>query len=81
MNPHDDIPHPNGFARRFTRLVAWSAGATVVLGVVALWVTFQFYRPYDVPEFQEIDTSESAFLIPLEGDTANQAAFPSVHVW
>src|SRR5947207_838865 len=35
-------------------------------------------RPYDVPEFIEVDSSESAFLIPLEGDTANQAAFHSV---
>ncbi len=37
-----------------------------------------FVRPYDVPEFVEVDTSESAFLIPLEGDTSNQAAFQSV---
>jgi regulator of protease activity HflC (stomatin/prohibitin superfamily) len=35
-------------------------------------------RPYDVPEFIEVDSSESAFLIPLEGDTGNQAAFQSV---
>jgi regulator of protease activity HflC (stomatin/prohibitin superfamily) len=37
-----------------------------------------FIRPYDVPEFVEVDSSESAFLIPLEGDTANQSAFRSV---
>lgn len=36
------------------------------------------YRPYDTPEFQEVDTSESAFMIPLEGDTAAQSAFPSI---
>src|SRR5437763_13380234 len=35
-------------------------------------------KPYDRPEYVEIDTSESAFLIPLEGDTSNQAAFQSV---
>ena len=35
-------------------------------------------KPYDRPEYVEIDTSESAFLIPLEGDTTNQAAFSSV---
>ncbi len=34
-------------------------------------------RPYDVPEFQEIDTSETGFLIPLEGDTDDQMAFES----
>lgn len=37
-----------------------------------------FIKPYDVPEFVEVDSSESAFLIPLEGDTANQATFHSV---
>ena len=31
-----------------------------------------------MPEFVEVDSSESAFLIPLEGDTTNQAAFQSV---
>jgi regulator of protease activity HflC (stomatin/prohibitin superfamily) len=37
------------------------------------------WRPFDRPEYVEIDTSESAFLIPLEGDTMNQSAFQSVH--
>src|SRR5580704_453782 len=48
--------------------------AIVALGLSAL----MFVRPYDVPEFIEVDSSESAFLIPLEGDTANQAALQSV---
>src|SRR5438132_4824338 len=48
--------------------------ALVILALRAL----AFVRPYDVPEFIEVDSSESAFLIPLEGDTANQAAFHSV---
>ncbi|MGL4424305.1 MAG: SPFH domain-containing protein [Gemmataceae bacterium] len=39
-----------------------------------------FWRPFDVPEFAEVDTSESAFLIPLEGDISEQAAFPSVQL-
>lgn len=34
-------------------------------------------RPYDRPEFEEIDTSETGFLIPLEGDTKEQLAFES----
>jgi hypothetical protein len=34
-------------------------------------------RPYDRPEFEEIDTSETGFLIPLEGDTNDQLAFES----
>ena len=33
-----------------------------------------------MPEFAEIDTSESAFLIPLDGDAAKQAAFPSAEL-
>src|SRR5579883_64349 len=77
MTPDTPSTFAAAAARRFARLAAWAAGATAVLGVVALWVTFQFYRPYDVPEYQEIDTSESAFLIPLEGDGTNQTAFPS----
>ncbi len=34
-------------------------------------------RPYDKPEFMEIDTSETGFLIALEGDTGNQMSFDS----
>lgn len=34
-------------------------------------------RAYDTPEFQTIDTSETGFLIPLEGNTAGQAKFES----
>src|SRR3954464_3762115 len=49
-------------------------GVLFVLSIVG----GMFIRPYDVPEFIEVDSSESAFLIPLEGDTANQAAFHSV---
>jgi regulator of protease activity HflC (stomatin/prohibitin superfamily) len=48
-------------------------GTLVVLGLALLAI-----KPYDRPEYVEIGTSESAFLIPLEGDTANQASFQSV---
>ncbi|MCA9046051.1 MAG: hypothetical protein KDA69_17110, partial [Planctomycetaceae bacterium] len=34
-------------------------------------------RPYDVPEFQEVETSHTAFLVPLEGNTEEQSAFNS----
>lgn len=34
-------------------------------------------RPYDRPEYAEIDTSETGFLIPLEGDGGSQAKFQS----
>lgn len=32
---------------------------------------------YDVPEYVDVDTSQSAFVVPLEGDTGNQATFQS----
>ena len=34
-------------------------------------------KPYDKPEFQTIEASQTAFLIPLIGDTSNQGAFES----
>lgn len=34
-------------------------------------------RPYDTPEFVEIEPSQTAFLVPLTGDTTNQASFES----
>ena len=34
-------------------------------------------RPYDKPEFVTIEPHQTAFLIPLVGDTSNQASFES----
>ena len=34
-------------------------------------------KPYDKPEFVTIEASQTAFLIPLVGDTTNQASFES----
>lgn len=34
-------------------------------------------KPYDKPEFRTIEASQTAFLIPLIGDTSDQAAFDS----
>lgn len=34
-------------------------------------------KPYDKPEFQTISPSQTAFLVPLVGDTAEQGAFDS----
>jgi hypothetical protein len=34
-------------------------------------------RPYDRPEYVEIDTSETGFLIPLEGNGSEQVKFQS----
>ncbi|MCG8649519.1 MAG: hypothetical protein MI861_06790 [Pirellulales bacterium] len=34
-------------------------------------------KPYDVPEYHEVGASHTAFLVPLEGDSQQQAAFDS----
>jgi hypothetical protein len=34
-------------------------------------------KPYDKPEFVTIEASQTAFLVPLIGDTTNQSAFDS----
>lgn len=34
-------------------------------------------RPYDTPEFVTIEPSQTAFLVPLVGDSSNQASFES----
>lgn len=34
-------------------------------------------KPYDVPEYVEIDTNETAFVLPLEGETGDQVNFES----
>jgi hypothetical protein len=45
------------------------------IGLVLL--TSGCIRAYDTPEYKEIDTSETGFLIPLEGESTNQAKFQS----
>jgi hypothetical protein len=50
--------------------------ALLVLAVCSLGLT-SCIRPYDRPEYAEIDTSETGFLIPLEGDGGVQAKFQS----
>ena len=44
---------------------------------LALATTAGCVRSYDRPEYVEIDTSETGFLIPLEGDSAEQVKFQS----
>jgi len=56
-------------ARRITRVLPLVAVAFALGGCV---------KPYDKPEYVEIDTSDTGFLIPLEGDTTQQARFESV---
>ena len=49
----------------------------LVTPVIAITSLGFFMRPYDRPEFIEIDTSKTGFLIPLEGNTDKQMAFES----
>lgn len=52
----------------------------VVLGFMAMFMLLCFTgcrRPYDAPEFVTIEASQTAFLIPLTGDTTDQASFAS----
>jgi len=74
-------------ARRALRLAASSArwqeavrrwrGVAPLLLVLPLASGAGCMRPYDRPEHLEIDTSETGFLIPLEGDGSQQAKFQS----
>lgn len=52
----------------------------VVLGFMMVFMTLCMTgcrRPYDTPEFVTIEASQTAFLIPLTGDTSDQASFAS----
>ncbi len=48
----------------------------ILLGAISLALT-SCIRPFDTPEYSEINTSETGFLIPLEGDSTVQAKFQS----
>ena len=59
------------FSRRQSRavtLLPLAAGAFLFSGCI---------KPYDTPEFATIDTAETGFLIPLEGDGRTQDKFDS----
>lgn len=51
--------------------------ALIILAVMVLGCFTGCRRPYDVPEFQKITASQTAFLIPLVGDSSNQNVFES----
>jgi SPFH domain / Band 7 family len=62
----------------FDRIKARVFKATpLVIGLCCLAGLTGCIKPYDRPEFVEIDTSETGFLIPLEGDATQQAKFQS----
>lgn len=50
----------------------------VLFGVcVGGMLCFVGCKPYDKPEYVTIEASQTAFLVPLTGDTSNQASFES----
>jgi hypothetical protein len=60
---------------RVRRFFGRAAPVVLALGVVLF--TSGCMKAYDRPEYVEIDTSETGFLIPLEGDNTQQAKFQS----
>ncbi len=63
-----------GFAKLRDR---FARGAALFLLVLTPLAFAGCMKPFDRPEYVEIDTSETGFLIPLEGDTTQQARFQS----
>ena len=48
-----------------------------IIAIMGLFGLTGCRKPYDKPEFKTIEPSQTAFLIPLVGDTSNQGAFDS----
>jgi hypothetical protein len=64
--------------RKITKMKKYSKLIIVSLMLIMLMLAFTSCRkPYDKPEFQTIEASQTAFLVPLIGDTSNQGAFDS----
>ncbi|PYK71679.1 MAG: hypothetical protein DME44_07130 [Verrucomicrobia bacterium] len=49
----------------------------ILVSTMSIFALTGCIRSYDRPEYAEIDTSETGFLIPLEGNTGTQARFQS----
>ncbi|MGN6507304.1 MAG: SPFH domain-containing protein [Tepidisphaeraceae bacterium] len=52
-----------------------AAGVTAIGGL--LLTQGGCWRPYDTPEYENVDTAETAFVVPLEGDSGDQSKFQS----
>ena len=59
------------------RTLRFLPAALVGVAVAAAFVLNGCMRPYDRPEYVEVETDETAFVLPLEGDTSQQARFQS----
>jgi hypothetical protein len=61
-----------------TKMKSWIKITLFVSMLVVLCACFIGCRkPYDKPEFVTIEPSQTAFLVPLVGDSSNQASFES----
>ncbi len=65
------------YAKAALSMGIWRLRATTILGLGCLLSLTGCVKPYDRPEYVEIDTSETGFLIPLEGDGEQQSRFQS----
>ena len=55
----------------------WKLALLAVMTVLTMVATTSCIKPYDTPEFITIEPSQTAFLVPLVGDSSNQASFES----
>ena len=62
---------------RKTRPASTQWPTLIAIGTMSIFGMSGCIRPYDTPEYAEIDTSETGFLIPLEGNSGHQAKFQS----
>lgn len=59
------------------RFITTLIGIIILIAISLSLYLIVFKRPYDTPEIHTISPSQTAFLIPLEGDSSNQAYFES----
>lgn len=55
----------------------WKFVVLATFVVMTMIATTSCIKPYDTPEFKTIEPSQTAFLVPLVGDSSNQANFES----
>ncbi len=58
-------------------LVKTGSGLINGAGLIILALTLASCKPYPVPRYADIKNNETAFVIPLEGDSTHQAKFNS----